>query len=259
MGATARVVTWVTVAIVGAIGAEIALASTGSAPPPRLRPDQVASRMTRAALGAAGAAGTFHYRAVWQTGGSTQTIVGDAAPSAGTQAVEVGGSRFAVVVADQVVYVTGNVEALHDQLGLAPATASADAGRWIALAQADGPYQSMEEGVTTAAALSQVLIAPRRTSTDRRAHGMVLSRVTGRIPPGTPGQVIAGSATLDVAARTTLPAAYTAGGSDGGQPWSSSITFSRWGERMAVTPPADALPYSALQGVAASGPGTPTG
>jgi hypothetical protein len=56
-----------------------------------------------------------------------------------------------------------------------------------------------------------------------------------------------------VSARTKLPSAYLARGSNGGKPWSASITFTHWGEDVPVTAPPAALPFGSLHGPAAPG------
>jgi hypothetical protein len=242
------VATWVTLTLVVAIGLEIALAATS----PSIKAAPKPAKILSDSLVAAGGAASFHYRAVWQTGGMTQTIVGDAGLSSGMQSVSFGGAQFSVVLIDRVIYVRGDSAALRDQLGLATTTASADAGKWIALQQSDGPYQSIEQGVTTETALSQILIAPRVLSTHLHRGSRTL-RIAGPIPPGTRGQVITGSARLDMAARSKLPSLYLGHGRNGGQPWSASITFTQWGEGVPVTPPPAALPYGSLLATASGG------
>jgi hypothetical protein len=229
----------VTLAIVVFLAAEIGLAVTQS---PRVRPPSPA-QLLHEALAAAGASDAFHYRAVWSADGFSQIVVGDARPTSGSETVSVGSDRFTVVVSGQVAYFEGVAAALRDQLGLPAAPASLYAGTWISLQQSDGPYPSVE-GVTTSAALAQVLIAPSATSA-RRIHGVLLSRITGRIPHG---HEVTGSARLDLLSRSDLPAVYSAHGADGGQRWSTTITFSRWDVNSPVSAPAAALPFSYLQG-----------
>jgi hypothetical protein len=235
-----RITTWVTVALLAVLGTEFGLAATES---PTLRVPGP-SGLLREAFGAAAAAGTFHYRAVWRAGGVSQVVVGDAGPSSGVQSVTIGSEGFTVIVTAGMAYVEGDAAALRDQLGLPTATATAAAGRWVALGPADGPYPSIEqEGVTTSGALAQVLMAPAATSSVRGSHGVLVARIIGRIPHG---GVSTGSARLDVAARSGLPASYAAHGSNGGQPWSSTIAFSRWGEHVAESAPAGAVPFASL-------------
>jgi hypothetical protein len=244
------IATGVTLALVAALGLEIALAATTPTTKAAPSPSQVLND----SLVTAAATANFHYRAVWQTSGLTQTIVGDARLSSGTQSVSVGGAQFSAELVDQVVYFRGNPAALRDQLGLPTTTALADAEKWISLQQSDEPYQAIEEGLTTETALSQVLIVPRAVAPGHPSPAAVPVRITGQIPPGTRNQVVTGSARLDVSARTKLPSSYLARGRNGGQPWSASITFTRWGEDVPVTTPAGALSFGSLRGPATPGP-----
>ncbi len=245
---TTRIATWFALAVVAVLGTEIGLAASQS---PRVRAPGPA-QLLHETFTAAGRSDAFHYRDVWRADGVSQIVVGDARPSSGSESVSVGSDRFTVVYTGQEAYFEGAAAALRDQLGLPPTTASADAGKWISLQQSDGPFPSVEGGVTTSAALAQVLIAPLAIAPAPRTHGILLTRITGRIPHG---RVVTGWARLDLSSRSKLPAAYSAHGSDGGQSWSSTITFSRWGANDAIKIPAGALPFSSLQ----RSPAIPTG
>jgi hypothetical protein len=240
---TTTIATWVTLALVAFLGIEIGLAATQS---PRVRA-LTPMQLLHESLRAAGRSDAVHYRSVWRTDGVSQIVVGDARPASGSESVSVGGDQFTVVSTGQVVYFQGVATALRDQLGLPATTASVAASKWISIQPSDGPYPSLEAGVTTSVALAQVSIAPFARSTAGRAHGTHLARITGRIPHG---RVVTGSARLDVSARSRLPATYSAHGSNAGQSWSSTITFSRWGARSAIKAPAGAVPFSTLQGSA---------
>ena len=234
----ARLATWFTLALVVALSTEIGLAFSQS---PAASPGQILQE----ALTAAGRTDAFHYRAVWRADGVSQVIDGDARPASGSESVVVGGDRFSVVFTGRVVYFEGNADAVRDQLGLQPAKASIFAGRWVSIDESDSPFPSVEEGLTTSAALAQVLIAPSSDAPLRRPNGLEISRITGHVPHG---RHLTGSARLDLVARSRLPVEYVAGGSLGGQPWSSTIAFSRWGDDSGVTAPAGALPFASLDG-----------
>ena len=235
-----RVATWITLALVVVLGTEIGLAATQS--PTVQAPSPV--QLLQDAMTAARTADAFHYRAVWSSDGFSQIVEGEALPSSGTESVSVGGDRFTVVVTGQMAYLEGNAASLRDQLGLPAATALANAGKWISLQQSDGPYPSVNEGLTTSAALAQVVIAPTSTAPVHRTHRPPLSRIKGKIPHG---QSVTGSAQLDLISRSKLPALYSAHGSGGGESWTSTIAFSRWGDEVAVNAPTEARPFSSLQ------------
>jgi hypothetical protein len=234
-----KIATGVILAFVALLGTEIGLATTQS---PKVRAPSPAE-VLRETFSAAGGSDAFHYRAVWRADGVSQIVVGDARPSSGAESVSIGDERFSVVYTGQKEYFMGVVAALRDQLGLPEPIASADAGKWISLQPSDGPFASVEEGVTTSAALAQVMIAPTSISSAHRMHGLLVSRITGRIPHD---RVVTGRARLDLVSRSKLPAAYFAQVS-GGHSWSSVITFSGWGVNKAIKAPADALAFSLLQ------------
>jgi hypothetical protein len=234
-----KVAIWVALALVAIVGIDNGLALIQSSPAPN--PVEILQE----ALSVAGAADAFGYHAVWRADGVSQIVVGHARPSSGSESVSVSGDQFSVISTGQIVYFEGDATALRDQLGLAAATASKNAGKWISLQESDGPFLSVDEGLTTSAALAQIVIAPSATSAERRAHGLLLSRITGRIPHG---GVVTGSASLDVTSRTKLPVSYSAEGNYGGERWSSTIGFSHWGEKSAVKAPASAIPFSSLHG-----------
>jgi len=247
---TTRVATWVTLALVAGLGTEIGLAVTQAPTVRAPGPDQLLQQALRAGAAAPG----FHYRAVWSADGFSQIVMGDARPSSGSESVAVGDDRFTVVSTGQVEYFQGDAAALRDQLGLSATKASVTAGKWLSLRQSDGPYPSVGDGVTTSAALAQVLIAPFATAPTRLARGVLVSRIEGRIPHG---RSVTGSARLDLMSRSKLPSSYAAHGSEDGQPWSSTISFSGWGDNSAIDAPSGALPFSSLQGSASASRSTP--
>ncbi len=231
-----KVGTWIKLAVVAAIGTYIGLAFRVMPPSP--------AQLLQESLTAAGAADAFHYRATWRSDGFSQIVVGDVGPSSGSETVSVGHDQFIVIFTGKEAYFDGSAAALQDQLGLPATMASVYAGRWISLLQTDGPYSSIEDGLTSSSALAQVFIAPSATAPEYQTHGVLLTRITGRIPHG---QVVTGSASLDLISRSKLPAEYSAHGSNGGQTWSSTLAFSQWGEKAVVEAPIGALPFSSLQ------------
>lgn len=228
--------TWIALAVLAVLGVEIGLAFRTPAPSPNQVLQQVFT--------AAGAADAFHYTATWRTDGVSQIVVGDAAPSSGSEAISVGGEQFSVVFTGKELYFDGDGAALRDQLGFPEKLASENSGRWISLEPSDGPFPSLEEGLTTSAALAQLAIAPSTTSTARRIHGVLVSQITGAVPHG---QAVTGSASLDLIQRSKLPVSYAAHGSYGGHSWSTTIAFSRWNEKIGLNVPPAALAFSSLQ------------
>ncbi len=231
-----RVVTWVPLALLAVLVTEVGLAVLQSpAPDP--------AQLLQDSLTAAGARDSFHYSDVWRSGDVSQTIVGDARTSSGTETVSAGSDEYTVVFTGRVAYVEGDAAAMHDELGLAPAIATEYAGKWVSIQPTDAPYSLIENGLTTSAGLAQILISPSSASPTSRVHGVPIARITGRVPHG---RSQTGSAQLDLLSLSKLPASYSAHGTEGGQTWSNAIVFSRWDEKGPIVAPPDALPFSSL-------------
>jgi hypothetical protein len=242
----ARVAQAAAAALVAVVGTEIGLGVAQRPAPERPSPGQILLGTMAAAERTAG----FHYAGTWRTSGWSQTITGDALPSSGTQRVSEGGAQYSVSFADGVVYFDGNAAALQDELELPRSTAERYAGTWISLQPSDGPYASLAQSVTSVTTLSQVLIDPSRATDGRSADGHPVQRLSGRIPLG--------SARLDVTPGSNLPATYSARGSDGGRPWQSELSFSRWNQPLVASVPTRSRPFASLPGAAANGgPGQP--
>jgi hypothetical protein len=222
-----------------------------------------AGQLLQAALAAARRSGSFHYVSVSSsTGpqGGTQRTVGDAGPDGGRQVITDGNQRFTVVVTGTSCYIEGNAAALTANLGLSATTAAAHAGRWISLAPADPPYAAVYAAVTASSALADNITMTARqerpvTTAGRRRIRTVVGVIT---PVHVAGQTIAikGTATLAVAVASHLPIRYAQRGTVDRQRTTSELTFSRWGERVTVTAPTGAVPYSSLPTGSGVGPTT---
>jgi hypothetical protein len=210
-----------------------------------------ARRMTQAALQATVERGSFHYVSQFTSMGLLQTTVGDAGVSAGKQVITIGSTTFTVIVIGKSCYFQGGAQQMVDQLGLPVSIASAHAGQWISLAPGDLPYQSVYVAVTTRSALnSNIAFAPHQlTGTERRVGYRVLGisgpmtnqRVNGQL------QRVKGTAHLYVtSSRPHLPVEYTENGKIDKVASKLVMTFSRWGEPIALTAPRGAITYASL-------------
>ena len=232
-----RVTTWVVIGVALYVGIALALSFKVRAPSP--------VQLLEQALRAAGSSNAVHYQAAWSAGGVSQLVVGDARPASGSETVSVGAQRYTVVYTDHVAYVKGDAVALRDELGLPAATASASGGKWISILPSDRPYPFVEEGLTTSAALAQVLIAPFSTSTVHEGHGAAVTRITGGIPHG---QAVTGSAHLDLSRRSSPPCTrpMDPSGARRGRARSPLPTGESASRSNA---PVGAIPFSSLQGL----------
>jgi hypothetical protein len=216
-----------------------------------------AQRLVRSALRSTILGGSFHYVSRFTSRGSTQTIVGDAGLSSGKQVITIGPDTFTVLVIGTACYFQGNARQLVDQLGLPAGVAATYAGQWISLAPGDAPYQSVYVAVTTHSALSSnITFAPHQESGASKRSGYRVIGVTGPITNVSAGgqtQPAKGTSSLYVTSSTPhLPVEYTENGKVGRVASKLDLTFSDWGEPIALSTPSGAAPYSSLS----SGNGT---
>lgn len=192
-----------------------------------------------------GASG-FHYNAT-VSGGGDQHTVGDAGQSSGKQDITVtssfGDEHFTLLLLGGKVYFQGNVAAYQDELGVDQAKAATLQNAWIAVSGGDGPYATLEAGITAADQADETTLQPT-SSSDVTASGVKAVRLQGTVPPqnGAPG----GTGHLDVTADSHRPLSYFASISQNGVTVTSSVTFSAWGTAPSVTAPAGATAWSTL-------------
>ncbi len=241
------------VAVVVLVGVGVGLIVTSGSGPSVASP--AAKHLVKVALKATYDAGSFHYVSSFTSGGMTQITVGDAGNSAGRQVITIGSDTFTVLVTGSACYFKGDERQMVEQLGLPVATAAAHAGEWISLSPGDVPYQSVYVAVKTRSALeSNIAFAPHSEAGTTTRSGYRVMAITGPMSNQiVNGQVqkAKGTATLYVtASRPHLPVQYTENGtiSAGGQSAKSTlvITFSRWGEPVAVSAPQGTVAYSSL-------------
>lgn len=218
-----------------------------------------AQRLVRSALRSTIEGGSFHYVSRLTTRGATQTIVGDAGPTSGKQVITIGPDTFTVLVVGTACYFQGDERQLVEQLGLTIPMAATYAGQWISLAPGDPPYQSVYIAVTTHSALQyDIEFAPHQESGVSRRSGYRVIGVTGpikNVPGDGQTQPTKGTASLYVTSSVPhLPVEYTENGKIGKVTSKVDMTFSQWGEVVAVSAPPSAVGYSSLS----SGNATPT-
>lgn len=220
-----------------------------------------AQRLVRSALRSTILGGSFHYVSRFTSGGSTQTIVGDAGLSSGKQVITIGPDTFTVLVIGADCYFQGNARQLVDQLGLPVAVATAYAGQWISLAPGDAPYESVYVAVTTHSALnSNIAFTPHQESGASRRSGYRVIGITGPMNNVTvSGQIqrAKGTASLYVTSSIPhLPVEYTENGKISRVASKLDMTFSKWGEAITVSTPPGAAAYSSLSSGNATTPTT---
>ena len=221
----------------------------------------LAQRLERSALRSTMLGGSFHYVSRFTSRGSTQTIVGDAGLSSGKQVITIGPDTSTVLVIGTACYFQGNARQLVDQLGLPAGVAATYAGQWISLAPGDAPYQSVYVAVTTNSAITNnITFAPHQESGASKRSGYRVIGITGPITNDTASgqtQPAKGTASLYVTSSSPhLPVEYTENGRVGKVASKLDLTFSSWGEPIALSTPPGAAPYSSLSSGNATTPTT---
>jgi hypothetical protein len=169
----------------------------------------------------------------------------DAARGAGRQEITISGGEHAIVlVVGKVTYIKGNEAALTGYFGFPSAAAGRLVNRWISFRPGDTGYQELTSGVILAGLAGQLELAGPLTI---KAPGMVAGRpavgVHGTVPASV-GAPAGSKATLYVAASgRALPVSYRLDRTGSLQ---FAATFSRWGERLHLTAPSQAIPVTSI-------------
>lgn len=208
--------------------------------------DQAQALFQQAVTATRSSAG-FHYVSVLQ-GPETQTIVGDAGPSGGRQAITLvagyGSEQFTLLLASNVVYFQGNAPAVEDQLGVAAADASKVAGKWVSVASSNGPYAVLQPGITTTSQASEIMLTPSSTQAVT-SGGATATSILGAVPAtnGLP----AGTGHLTIAPSSDLPISYVTSVAVGAVSETVTTTFSAWGTAPTVSVPSGVVAWSTLK------------
>ena len=235
------------------------IATSGSNSAKTVNP--AAKRLARAALKSTIDGGSFHYVSTFTARGNTQTTVGDAGMTSGKQVVTIGSDTFTILVIGTACYFQGDERQMVDNLFLPDSIAAAHAGQWISLAPGDPPYQSVYVAVTTRSALTAniAFAARQEAGTTRRAGYRVLAITGPMTNEVVDGQVQRAKGTADLYITTSLPhlpVQYTENGKINKVASKLVMTFSKWGEDLAVTAPTGAVTYSSLGAGNATTPAT---
>jgi hypothetical protein len=175
----------------------------------------------------------------------TAVYAEDSAHGAGREEITIsGGERAIVLVVGKVTYIKGNEAALTGFFGFPPAAAGRLVNRWISFRPGDTGYQELTSGVTLAGLAGQLQLTGPLTI---KAPGMVAGRpavgVHGTVPASA-GAPAGSRATLYVAASgRALPVSYRLDRTGSLQ---FAVTFSRWGERLHLTAPPQAIPVTSI-------------
>ena len=169
----------------------------------------------------------------------TITYSHDAAPDGGRQYITLStGGDVTILYVGGVGYVEGDEQGLVGFMELPISQAQSLAGQWIAVHPGQGlgasSYADIVDGITLSSVASEIaLAAPLTLTAPATVGGQRAVGVQGRAPAS---QQLPASArvTLEVAATGLRPLRETVVASGG---YTSTITFSDWGESLSLSPP----------------------
>jgi hypothetical protein len=207
------------------------------------------SRLLKAAIASGTKSGSVRVTVHFFSGKTTGELIQDSARQSAKQTVAIGKERISIVLTGGTAYFAGNSVGLVKYFGLSASTAATLAGQWISISPSDSGFQSVTAGMTLSSALREAsptgsISGGKKKKVDRQATVSV---------SGT-GSTSAPRTTLFVAARgRPLPVEAVAESSSGKSAAGEIITFTRWGEKVTVPTPTDAIPVSTLSIGSSSG------
>lgn len=191
-----------------------------------------------AALKAGHAQRSVHWASRATSGGTVIAMVCDVARTSGIQRISyrdaVGSGTATVMILDGDAYLRGDAFTLTEFMGFKALAAAKYAGAWIEIPKANPHFAAVAAGVTLRSAIDQVeMVTPLRALPDTFVHRQKVLAIAGEAPGSTPAEV-------HLYARPSAPhlpvgaVSKTTGAA-------TSIFFSRWNERVALSRPAHAV------------------
>jgi hypothetical protein len=145
-------------------------------------------------------------------------------------------------------YLKGDAAFLQSSFGFPASVASSYAGKWISFVPSDPGYQQVVNGDTLPSALVESSPTGVLTLTPiRTIDGQTVEGVSGNLPSDISQAGATGSQVLYVSTTAPyLPVEVVTSGSLDGQSGTTVVTFSRWGESLAIVTPNGATPISSI-------------
>jgi hypothetical protein len=209
---------------------------------------KTAGQVMAVTVAAAKAQGSVHLGSV-NTSGPAGGGTYDVGASEGRQTV-VGGTagNAELLVVPGHAYVKGDAAFLKNSFGFPASFASSYAGKWISFVPSDPGYQQIVDGDTLSSALVESTPTGTLTLTPTRTvDGQTVEGVSGGLPHDISQAGAKGSVVVYVSTNPPyLPVEVVTTGSLDGQSGTTVVTFSRWGEAVAITAPGGATPISSI-------------
>jgi hypothetical protein len=211
-------------------------------------PTMPASGLLSAAQAALKSGGSVHVDITSVAASGTVVFSDDASGSGGRQLITLDGTGHATILfIDGVGYVRADAQTLEGFFQVPQPQAVRAAGRWISLSPGEklgsSTYDNVTAGITLSSVASELQLGASLSKTPpATVAGLRVIGVQSPLPAsaGPPGAKMVLYVTDDSALR---PVRYEL---VGGGSTKNVISFSRWGEKLSLAAPANAVPASSL-------------
>lgn len=210
-----------------------------SVPATSSSPAATAFQLEQTVLAAIRDAGSFHLVSVSKHGKQTATFIQDVGSTQGTQDITIGAQHTVIRVVRGVAYVRANRPALINFLGFPARVADRLHDRWVSFTPADAPFSDIAAAVTLDSAITDFALTGAITKTSTTTIlGQTVFGLTGKGSGGETETVYvrANGPPLPVQTRGTFKTD------------TQVVTFSRWGERVTVAVPRNAIAFASVVG-----------
>jgi hypothetical protein len=241
-----RVAAAATVALAAALAPLTILATSaapvGAATTTTTAPAQSAQSLYNAAITAATSHGV-HFKSKATQSGTTLQVTGDTGASSGAQAVTVSKGNVVEHVSALVVgsngYIQANDVALKDIIGLTSAQASKYAGKWLSFPTSNQGLDTLVAGLKNSDVAAELQMAgPYTYGTTQTVDGKRALAVQGTVSDQSGGKIPVTLYVPALGAALPLEQVTNPSGSGGSSSIHSTVTFSKWGEKVNETAPA---------------------
>ena len=239
----------VLIASVASLGLLAASCSSGGSSSTNSAGSSAASTLITKSQTAVQTAGSVHFVDVTKIGSKSESLIGDIGPSSAQEVLSVSGSEvLSVVLVSNTIYIkTSSASVLQSALSLSATTAAASVNKWISISSTDKAYSSIAQSLTVNAALS--IYYPKSSAASilpsKTVAGVTVTPVTGS---STPSTKTTEQTTVYLNQKTSLPVTASLVAKSGSTTETKQAVFTKWGDPITITAPADSVTYASLAG-----------
>ena len=201
-----------------------------------------ADRELKATVASARAEGSVRLTVHFFSGKTTGELIEDSGRQSGVETVAIGKERVSIILLNGMAYFSGNAAGLTSYFGLPKVLTSTIAGRWVSVSSTNSGFSSVVAGLTLASALKEA--SPTGSITEgkmKKVRGQLTASISGT------GTATAPPTILFISAQGKhLPVEAVASRTSGELVSGEIATFSRWGEKVHVPTPSNAIPITSL-------------